>query len=272
MTASYTLRKAFDFYRTAITRYQINSPFVADFIKEVLKNNRHYYAYGEVDKLTDRLERDSRVIEHHDLGAGSKYKFNKKTVKSFLQSSSSTAYKGKILFHLARKYHPNHILELGTNLGVGSCYLSLGNKSSTIDSLEGCPNLSKIAQENFHFLKLNNIKITIGNFKNTLDEVLESIPQLDLAFLDGDHSYAGTMEYFQKIKPIIYEKSIVILDDIYWSEGMTKAWNEIKADPSVRLSIDLFSIGILFFDTSVQMDELKLIPYRYKPWKMGFFH
>lgn len=268
MTASYTLRKAFEFYRTAIMHKQADSPFVARFIKEVIKNNRHYYGYGELMKLRDKLQRDQRKIDHVDLGAGSRYKSNRKTVKSFLNSSSSTDFKGKLLFNLARIHHPENILELGTNLGIGSSYLSYGNQKAKIHTLEGCPNLSQIAQENFNFLRIKNIQLTTGDFKNTLEPVLQSMPQLDLAFLDGDHSYEGTRQYFSMIQPKLHAQSIVVLDDIYWSEGMTKAWTEIKADPAVRLSIDLFRVGILFFDTSVQMNELKILPSRYKPWKI----
>ncbi len=268
MTASYTLRKAFEFYRTAVTRGQVDSPFVNRFINEVLRNNRHYYGYGELMKLKDRLERDQRKIKHLDLGAGSKYNFKEKTVKSFLKSSSSTDFKGKLLFNLARTYHPSNILELGTNLGIGTSYLYYGNRDAQISTLEGCPNLSQIAQENFNFLRIKGINLTVGDFKKNLDTVLKNTPRVDLAFLDGDHSYDGTMEYFAKIKPKLHNQSIVVLDDIYWSEGMTKAWNEIKSDSKVILSIDLFRVGIIFFDTSVQMHELKLLPSRYKPWKM----
>ena len=272
MTASYTLRKALEFYLHAVTRHQVGDSFVIHFIKEVLNNDRHYYGYGELMKLRDRLERDQRKIEHVDLGAGSKYKFNTKTVKSFLNSSSSTDFKGKLLFNLARIYQPSQILELGTNLGIGSAYLSYGKQDAQIHTLEGCPNLSQIAAENFKFLRIKNIHLTNGDFKDTLDTVLDSISQLDLAFLDGDHSYDGTMAYFSKIKSKLHEQSIVVLDDIYWSEGMTRAWQEIVKDPKVSLSIDLFRVGIIFFDTSVQMHELKLLRSRYKPWKVGFFH
>jgi hypothetical protein len=43
------------------------------------------------------------------------------------------------------------------------------------------------------------------------------------------------------------EHSILIFDDIHWSREMEQAWGEIKADPAVTLSIDLFFIGLIFF-------------------------
>jgi hypothetical protein len=40
--------------------------------------------------------------------------------------------------------------------------------------------------------------------------------------------------------------TILIFDDIHWSEEMEEAWNEIKKHSSVKLTIDLFFIGIVF--------------------------
>jgi hypothetical protein len=39
----------------------------------------------------------------------------------------------------------------------------------------------------------------------------------------------------------------LIFDDIHWSQEMEVAWEEIKKDESISLTIDLFFIGIVFF-------------------------
>ena len=43
------------------------------------------------------------------------------------------------------------------------------------------------------------------------------------------------------------ENSILIFDDIHWSEEMELAWKEIQNHPLVTVTIDLFFIGIVFF-------------------------
>jgi hypothetical protein len=40
----------------------------------------------------------------------------------------------------------------------------------------------------------------------------------------------------------------MIFDDIHWSRGMQAAWEQIKQHPRVRLSLDLFYVGLVFFD------------------------
>jgi hypothetical protein len=45
----------------------------------------------------------------------------------------------------------------------------------------------------------------------------------------------------------VHEYSVLIFDDIHWSGEMEEAWNTIKAHEQVRLTIDLFFIGIVYF-------------------------
>jgi hypothetical protein len=46
---------------------------------------------------------------------------------------------------------------------------------------------------------------------------------------------------------VVEDHSILVFDDIHWSEEMEQAWNEISGHKAVTLSIDLFFIGIVFF-------------------------
>ena len=43
------------------------------------------------------------------------------------------------------------------------------------------------------------------------------------------------------------ENSVFIFDDIYWSDEMMQAWNEIQANGKVTVTIDLFFMGLVFF-------------------------
>jgi predicted O-methyltransferase YrrM len=89
--------------------------------------------------------------------------------------------------------------------------------------------------------------LIIGNFDQSLDGALDAIHYVDLAFIDGNHRKKPTLEYFQKIKEKTNDLSCIIFDDIHWSREMEEAWEEIKKDPQVRVSIDLFFLGIVFF-------------------------
>jgi hypothetical protein len=45
----------------------------------------------------------------------------------------------------------------------------------------------------------------------------------------------------------VHENTLLIFDDIYWSEGMKEAWEIIKAHPQVTVTVDLFWIGLVYF-------------------------
>jgi predicted O-methyltransferase YrrM len=72
---------------------------------------------------------------------------------------------------------------------------------------------------------------------------------LDLVFFDGNHRYQPTMNYFNLCLKKANENSVFVFDDIYWSNEMTKAWEEIKNHKDVTVTIDLFSVGLVFFRT-----------------------
>lgn len=52
---------------------------------------------------------------------------------------------------------------------------------------------------------------------------------------------------WQKYREHIGTGSMVIISSIHFSEAHTAAWNSIRADETVRLSIDLYRVGLLFF-------------------------
>jgi hypothetical protein len=69
------------------------------------------------------------------------------------------------------------------------------------------------------------------------------------------------MHYFQLLLQKATEDSVLIFDDIHWSEEMEKAWEEIKQHPSVTLTIDLFFIGLVFIRKAQKEKEHFIIRY-----------
>ena len=85
-----------------------------------------------------------------------------------------------------------------------------------------------------------------------LDALLDEFNPLDYVFIDGHHDENATVSYFTKIKPYLSDKSVMIFDDISWSEGMIRAWNTIIGDESVKVSLHLGSIGLCIIDSDMR--------------------
>ncbi len=84
------------------------------------------------------------------------------------------------------------------------------------------------------------------------NSVAELQVDFDIVFIDGDHTYAGTINYWEIYKETFTDNCIVIFDDIYCGKGMIKAWSELKNKPEVKISLDLFKLGIIFFEQNNQ--------------------
>jgi len=127
--------------------------------------------------------------------------------------------------------------------------------------MEGAPTVAQEALNTFKNLGYQNIQLIEGNFDQSLPNYLQSVSTIGIAYVDGNHRYEPTMQYFNLLLTKSDEHSIFIFDDIHWSSEMEKAWAEIKADARVSLTIDLFYIGIVFLRKEQKEQEHFIIRY-----------
>ncbi len=229
-------------------RHGVHSPFVYNLSEEVLYSKGAKRA-SEIEKLRQRLSTDPREVELIDLGAGSRVNSgNLRSVSEMVKTSSTPIQVAQMLQRLVIHSGHTHLLEVGTNLGLTSAYLAASSDNAKFIGLEGDPFLASEAVKNLKSLGLNG-KILQGPFSETLDLAIDDLAQIDFAYIDGNHQYKPTIEYFKKISQVINSKSVIAVGDIHWSMEMTEAWEEIKEDSNVSLTIDLFHLGLVFFQT-----------------------
>lgn len=233
----------------AKTTHGTHSPFVFDLLNKVVYNPHTFYVYQTIESCRRQLLSSNEEVRCTDLGAGADIhgKHSTRTVKEIAKRSVKPAKYGQLLFRLVNYFQPKNVLELGTSLGITTAYLGTANGNTQVISIEGCPETAAIAKKNWDLLGCRNITLRSGNFDEQLPEALESLPALDFVFFDGNHRKQDTLDYFNKCLEKSHEKSVFVLDDIYWSEEMKEAWEEIKANERVSVTIDLFFMGIVFF-------------------------
>ena len=93
---------------------------------------------------------------------------------------------------------------------------------------------------------MKNIECRVGEIDVT--KLGEDIERVDVAFIDANHTYVHTCEYFKVLANKVHEKSVIVVDDIHHSEEMERAWKEICADERVTSTMDLYQMGLVFFD------------------------
>ncbi len=242
----------------------LHSPFVFDLYQQCIRRQKNKpQVFNEIEKIRKGLKNNHQTLSYTDFGASAKTldSVEKVEIAALAKRHLKPARIAQILYYIIHKYHYQNLLELGTSLGITTSYLASGASptDATIHTIEGCQDVREVALSTFSKLSLNSkIMSHEGKFDEVLPDILAQISVLDFLFVDGNHSYEATLHYFQQCLPKANNNSVFIFDDIYWSKGMTRAWEEIKNHPQVTVSVDLFFIGLIFFRKEQEKQQFKL--------------
>ena len=236
----------------------VHSPYLFEWVRMVMSDRHAYRVWNEIEKVRTQMLRSEQVIEFVDYGSGVKQSgeqvIDERKVKNIAKGSLAKAKYAQMLFRLVNWLGHQlregdkglTIVELGTSLGVTTAYLAGVDTRDKVYTYEGCEAVANIAKENWKVLGMNNIEGFIGAID---EEVLQSgLERVDVAFVDANHTYEASMMYFDVLAQKVHEKSVVVMDDIHHSDEMERVWQEICADERVTSTIDLYQMGLVFFD------------------------
>lgn len=259
----------------------VHSPYLFEWVRMVMMDKNAYYIWGEIERCREKMLRDERELEFVDYGSAIKsrslengseaaYSLEFRDVRRVCDIARRSLAKRKYAQMLSRLVNwlgsplltsPSRggigdetledrkgltIIELGTSLGVTTAYMAAMDSRNRVVTFEGCEAVANMAKENWKALNINNIECRVGEID--VEELVGDIEHLDVAFIDANHTYEGTCEYFDVLAGKVREKSVIVVDDIHYSEEMEKAWKAICADERVTSTIDLYQMGLVFFD------------------------
>ena len=230
-------------------QHGIHSPFVYDLITKCFYLKDKFSEYELINAYRNNLLNKNEEIKIEDFGAGSTvFKSNQRKISDLAKIAGASKSESELLFRISKYFNPNNVLELGTSLAISSYTFNLALSKAKITTVEGSKSI-------FDWNSKNAINYGFGNTEfihSIFDNYLENQSKdnvFDFIYVDGNHTYEATKKYFEILKKHTHKDSLIIFDDIHWSEGMDKAWNEIIADKEVTLSIDTFHFGMIFFRT-----------------------
>ncbi|MBC7829108.1 MAG: class I SAM-dependent methyltransferase [Chitinophagaceae bacterium] len=244
------VKKYVHYYFTAASGkgHGIHSPFIYDFVTNVLCDRRQFYPYEAIESLREDLLKDKTLLDIEDFGAGSAIRSTKqRSIASIARNAAKNKKLCRLLFRMVHYYQPQTIVELGTSLGISSAYMASANQAANVITIEGASSVAAAAKRNHEILQLNNIQGITGKFEDKLPLILQQVEKLDLAFVDGNHRLQPTKNYFEQLLTKATPQSILVFDDIHWSKEMEEAWRIIQQHDRVTASIDLFFLGIILF-------------------------
>lgn len=272
MPKSAQIKNFLRFYWEAKTMYNVHSPFLYDFLSTTFDLSKSYYEFYNIELIRSQLIKNNKVLNIKDLGAGSTKQKQNRTISDLAKSSTSNEDKCKLLHNICLYFQPKNILELGTNLGIASCYLHVACKGATMHTVEGDKGISEIAYSGFNTLGYKDINLFNLPFEKYLRKAESFVEHVDLAYIDGNHRGDATIRYFNEIADNQVQKKCIILDDIYWSEDMYEAWQRIKSTIKNGYTIDFYKMAVVVLDPSfTDVKHVKYIPWKYKPFSLGVF-
>jgi predicted O-methyltransferase YrrM len=259
MTKLFRFKEWIKYQITADNAYNLHSPFLYQFWENIIQSAKKDTLYStKIAPILHSLYTNKTHLKKTDLGTGK----NTGTEQvSYIAKTSSVRPKyGHILHQLVKYLKPKTIVELGTCFGISTRYMLEDFEGTHFYSIEGSPARHNVAKSYLDTLQKPNLILMQSSFEEALSVILSKHSDLDLIFIDGNHSFEATIQYFNLLLPNLHNNSILIFDDIHWSEGMLTAWKEICNHNRISLTVDLFQFGICFFNSDLSKEN-KILRY-----------
>ncbi len=176
-----------------------------------------------------------------------------------------------LLYGLVRALKPKTIVEIGSARGLSACTMALACRHNhqgrvhAIDphDLNDWTDSPKINQEQLEFFKNRLENYDLSDFCNVIQTTSEKAAlnwnqNIDLLFIDGDHSYEGVRRDFELFKKWLTPRGLVLFHDTGWEFNRQSPWyrkdlgvpiylNELKKNNFQSITV-LDEVGLTILD------------------------
>lgn len=198
----------------------IHSPFLFSLITKVIEEKLPYYAYEDI----------SIFLAEYPL----KKRYGAKPARLF--------------FRMVNYFDARNILEIGTGYGINTLYLTASSNAIECNAVEPKHEAYRVA---------NSMCKKWGRNVQIHSELPILRKKQDCILIDlKDYPNSSDM-LFRYILPLCHEKTFIILKSIRTNRDSKALWRNLRANNDVTVTLDLFNLGIVFFDK-------KLYRYNYK--------
>ena len=245
----------------------VHSPYLFEWVRMILHDKNAYYAWEKIEAIREQMLHNEWKVAFVDYGSAARGlgSSDERRVCDIARGSLAKKKYAQMLARLVGWMSASrwavgdgqlamgkglNVVELGTSLGITTAYLAAMDSRNKIITCDGCDAVVKIAQENWNALGIKNIACKVGELTaDSLRLIVNGLQgSVDVAFIDANHTYIGTRTYFNVLADKVHEKSVIVVDDIHYNQDMEKAWEEICADERVTSTMDLYQMGLVFFD------------------------
>lgn len=226
----------------------IHSPFLFRLITEVVENRSklpEYKIFKDLKEhalniLEDASEPSLLAVYHQfNLPPANPHRLYRKVELPLRYA--------KVVFRLLREFKPLSVINYGPTLGANLALMATANKESLVYQYINDAAYEQISNDLIKYLTISNVR-----FFNE-SSVLSDTP----SFLIINYPYnpAVSREVVRKRLGLHGDDDVLIIRGIHESKEMEAIWKETIASESVRVSLDLFEIGIALFRKGLQKEN-----------------
>lgn len=205
--------------------YGVHSPFAFGLINKVVEEKRAFYVFEEIEEIYS--------LRCPKIKYSSKY--------------------GRFLFRLVNFLGVKSVLQVGVSEGWQSMYLNAAAKHLiALDSEEG--KLLKAVELNEDLKALQTMP---GLPADQVSQAVEKLGSLDLLFLNVSSDEVQTKQLFELCLRYVHSDTVLVIDGIH-KKRMKRLWDQIRQRKDISVTMDLHSLGLVFFNRKMHKKNYKL--------------
>ena len=225
-------------------------PFAFDLITNVIEDTCAYYAYQDISLIRNQLKQNNKFIH---------YRGKRITVQKAVKKYGISRKEGELLFRLTNHYKPRAILSIGSSLGLSPLYLTRYDSTVQCITLECEPDFAEMATHLLSKETNPSLQIRTGAYHESMSEPISQLKQIDCIFIDKNIKTNNLDIIYTHCLPFIHDHTFCVLAAIRSSVAKHHFWKQICQHPQVTVAVDLFQMGILFFQPNLHKRVYKTI-------------
>jgi len=229
----------------------IHSPFLFHLITTVIENKQQNAEYKIINKLhTNSL---NLLNQRQDLP------FNQNSGDAINITDHPRKLSKKLelprrfhemIFRLIREFKPAAIIHYGPTIGINSGVMALANPLTPVYQITEHHIYDLLAQELLMDPAFTNLCFLPQNSQQPV--------RPEFVLINYPDNPERTRNVLQRCIHETGENDLIIIKGIHHSKEMETIWNEMTLQESVRVTLDLYEIGMVLFRRGLQKENFIL--------------
>jgi predicted O-methyltransferase YrrM len=197
-------------------------------ITKVIGERCPYYRFSDIELLRKRL-------------------LCRKEIVGVVGHESIRPKQGALLFRLTNHFHSKSILQIGVSMGLSTLYLTSYKQGVKCVAMEKRPEYAAVARWVYEKAARTPIDLRIGDYHTILPGILEEMKIVDFIFFNTSRDTSNA-SLFNTCVEHAQSNTVFVFEGIKSNCSMRKLWEMVCAHPEVTVTLDLYSMGIVFFN------------------------